>query len=118
MEKEKTPEVVSESNHRIKPVEIFREDFKRILDSTGLVGSILIFDKNKNSYYSNDFKRSETGYLPASTFKIVNSIIALETGVVEDDSTKFKWDGKKRFLPQWEQDLILKDAFHFSCVPG
>ena len=68
-------------------------------------------------YYSNDFKRCSTGFIPASTFKIPNSIIALETGVAKDDSTIYKWDGKKKFLPQWEQDLILKDAFQFSCVP-
>jgi len=55
--------------------------------------------------------------MPASTFKIVNSIIALETGVVENDSTMFKWNGEKRRLPIWEQDLTFRDAFHFSCVP-
>lgn len=57
------------------------------------------------------------GYLPASTFKIPNSIIALETSVVENDSTLFKWDGEQRSLEAWEQDLIFKDAFHASCVP-
>lgn len=55
--------------------------------------------------------------LPASTFKITNSIIALETGVVENDSTLLKWNGEKRRFKNWEQDLILRDAFHFSCVP-
>ena len=70
-----------------------------------------------NTAYSNDFSRCDIGYLPASTFKIPNSIIALETGVVEDDSTLFKWDGEKRRLPAWEQDLIFRDAFQFSCVP-
>lgn len=77
----------------------------------------MIYDLEKETYYSNDFKWTKIGNLPASTFKITNSIIALETGVVKDDSTLFKWDGKKRWLKSWEQDLIFKDAFHFSCVP-
>ncbi|MBS1518448.1 MAG: class D beta-lactamase [Bacteroidetes bacterium] len=97
--------------------EEYRTDFQMIIDSAGLTGGVLIYDPQSDVYYSNDFERSTTGYLPASTFKIPNSIIALETGVAKDDSTMYKWDGKKRSLPQWEQDLILKDAFSLSCVP-
>lgn len=107
----------SDKVNQPKPNEEFREDFQMIIDSAWLTGGILIFDPQSDVYYSNDFKRSSAGYLPASTFKIPNSIIALETGVAENDSTLFKWDGKKRMMPQWEQDLILKDAFQFSCVP-
>jgi len=97
--------------------EIVRSDLVEIFDSAKVSGAILVFDPQKNVYYSNDFARSERGYLPASTFKIPNSIIALETGVVESDSTLFKWDGRKRRLIVWEQDLIFRDAFHVSCVP-
>jgi len=91
--------------------------FQSILDSTDVKGAILIYDFEKNSYYSNDFEWAQTGKLPASTYKIPNSIIALETRVVENDSTLFKWDGQERGLKIWEQDLIFRDAFHFSCVP-
>ncbi len=55
--------------------------------------------------------------MPASTFKIPNSIIALETGVIGDDTTVIKWDGQPRRLAVWEQDLQFKDAFRVSCVP-
>ena len=44
-------------------------------------------------------------------------MIALETGVVENVNTLFKWDGKKRTFRMWEQDLIFKDAFKKSCLP-
>ncbi len=91
--------------------------FQQILDSAEMKGSILIYDVAAKTYHSNDFNRCTKGFLPASTFKVPNSIIALETGVVENDSTLFKWDGKKRRLKNWEQDLIFRDAFHFSCVP-
>jgi beta-lactamase class D len=91
--------------------------FQQILDSANVSGSILILDPAKGIYYSNDFKRCEKGHLPASTFKIPNSIIALETGVIESDSTVIKWDGKKRRLGEWEKDLSLRNAFHVSCVP-
>ena len=91
--------------------------FQEIIDSAGLSGAILFFDPQQNTYYSNDFEWADQGRLPASTFKIPNSIIALETGVVEDDSTLFKWNGESRRLSIWERDMIFRDAFHLSCVP-
>ena len=97
--------------------EILTPEFQTILDSAAVEGSILIYDLKNDTYYSNDFQWAEKGRLPASTFKITNSFIALETGVVENDSTLFKWDGEKRSLKVWEQDLILKEAFHYSYVP-
>jgi beta-lactamase class D len=96
---------------------ILKPKFQSIIDSSEVTGSILIYDLSEDTYYSNDFEWSNKGNLPASTFKIVNSIIGLETGVIESDSTVFKWDGKKKRLKNWEQDLVLKSAFQFSCVP-
>lgn len=92
-------------------------EFQSILDTADVKGAVLIYDLQKDIYYSNDFEWANTGKLPASTYKIPNSIIALETRVVENDSTLFKWDGQERALSVWEQDLIFRDAFHFSCVP-
>ena len=92
-------------------------EFQAIVDSAGLAGSIVIYDLTEDRYYSNNFAWARNGHLPASTFKIPNSIIALETGVVEDDSTLFVWGGEKRRLKVWEQDLAFKEAFHHSCVP-
>jgi len=91
--------------------------FQTILDTADLKGAILIFDSKDKKYYSNDFSWAEKGQLPASTFKIPNSMIALETGVVANDSTLFMWDGKKRAFKIWEQDLIFRNAFKYSCVP-
>ncbi len=88
-----------------------------ILDEHQLRGSILVFDVAENSYYSNDFEWSKQGRLPASTFKIPNSVIALDLGIVEDDSTLFPWNGEKRRMKIWEQDLLFSQAFHLSCVP-
>ncbi len=87
------------------------------MDSANLIGSILIYDLDANQYFSNDFKWARKGQLPASTFKIANSIIALESGFVENDSTLFVWNGEKRRLKSWEQNLVFRDAFQLSCVP-
>ena len=92
-------------------------EFQAFIDSADVTGSILLYDLNNDTYYSNDFNWTRKGYLPASTFKIPNSMIALETGVVENDSTLFEWIGYERRLKFWEQDLTFKKAFHYSCVP-
>ncbi|RXQ95630.1 class D beta-lactamase [Ancylomarina salipaludis] len=107
----------NKKNESIITMLVVKPEFQLIIDSCQVEGSVLIYDLNKDVYYSNNFERAKMGHLPASTFKIANSIIALEAGVVKNDSTLLKWDGKKRWMKKWEQDLILRDAFHFSCVP-
>lgn len=90
---------------------------QQLLDSAALEGVVLVFDPLTNILYSNDLERAGKGSLPASTFKIPNSLIALETGIVKNESTLFAWDGNKRSLQQWEQDMDFRQAFHLSCVP-
>ena len=58
----------------------------------------------------------DSNYLPASTFKIVNSLIGLQTGVITNDSMVIKWDGIKR-RPAWDKDLTMYEAFRVSAVP-
>ena len=91
--------------------------FKKQLEKERVEGTILIYDSEKRTYYSNDYDWANSGFLPASTFKIPNSIIALETGIVESDTTVLPWDGQSYRFKVWEQDLTFRDAFHFSCVP-
>jgi beta-lactamase class D len=105
----------TESSNTSNRVE--KDIMQSILDSAKLEGSILIYDYQKDSFYSNDFEWAEKGFLPASTFKICNSIIALETGAVENEKTLFPWDGKQRNLDIWEKDMNFREAFHLSCVP-
>lgn len=90
---------------------------QHLLDSFKLDGTILIFDEEENALYFNDLEGAYTGQLPASTFKIPNTIIALETGVASGPEHLFPWDGTDRWLDAWEQDLTLKQAYSVSCVP-
>ncbi|MDN3203268.1 class D beta-lactamase [Algoriphagus sediminis] len=99
------------------PQEFIQEEFQAILDSAKVRGTILILDEVENKFYSNDFDWARAGQLPASTFKIPNSIIALESGVVENDSTILVWDGEPRRMSSWEEDMTLKQAFLRSCLP-
>lgn len=56
-------------------------------------------------------------YSPASTFKIPNSLIALETNVAKDEKLVIPWDGIQRWNPEWSRDMDMREAFRVSCVP-
>ncbi|RYY55475.1 MAG: class D beta-lactamase [Chitinophagaceae bacterium] len=59
----------------------------------------------------------DSAYLPASTFKIINSLIGLQTGVISSDSMVIPWDGVTRSIEAWNHDLNMVQAFRASSVP-
>lgn len=61
-------------------------------------------------------KRADRAFPPCSTFKIPNTLIGLETGVVTSISQKFKWDGVVRDRQETNQDQTLESAFKRSVV--
>lgn len=113
-DKNSTPESILIKKNSL---EVVVPEFQQLLDSAMVEGAILVYDLTSDTYFSNDFEWARKGKLPASTFKITNSIIALESGVMENDSSLITWNGEDRALSIWEQDLVLRDAFHYSCVP-
>jgi beta-lactamase class D len=53
---------------------------------------------------------------PCSTFKIPNSLIGLETGVIPDASFVLRWDGVRRPREVWNRDHDLRSAMKHSVV--
>ncbi len=82
----------------------------------GVNGSILIYDATSDRTYEHNSKRNTTPFLPASTFKILNSLISLETGVIADEIAVLTWDGIARQLPEWNRDLNMREAIKLSAV--
>ncbi|MEM1253935.1 MAG: class D beta-lactamase [Cyanobacteria bacterium P01_H01_bin.21] len=82
----------------------------------GVNGSIIIYDQSQDVTYEHNRDRNTTPFLPASTFKILNSLIALETGVIASDLAVLTWDGVERSFPAWNRDLNLRTAFQVSAV--
>jgi beta-lactamase class D len=60
--------------------------------------------------------RAERRMRPASTFKIVNSLIALETGAVKDENEIIPYGGKPQPIKAWEHDMSMRDAIRISNV--
>lgn len=58
----------------------------------------------------------DSSYLPASTFKIINSLIGLQTGKITNDSMVIKWDSVVRRVADWNKNLNMYNAFRVSAV--
>jgi beta-lactamase class D len=96
----------------------FREALTKHFVDEGTVGTFVGYKTDDYLIVASDKDRSGQAFLPASTFKVPNSLIALETGVVEDpDKDVFKWDGAKRSIEAWNRDHTLRSAIAASAVP-
>lgn len=82
----------------------------------GVSGTMIIASLDGSKEYVHNKKRSEKRLLPASTFKIPNSLIALDAGVIKSVNDTIKWDGKDKGLDQWNRDHTMETAFSSSCV--
>ncbi|HEX7844479.1 MAG TPA: penicillin-binding transpeptidase domain-containing protein [Chitinophagaceae bacterium] len=80
-------------------------------------GCFALMDNGTGQFTVHNLSRYfDSSYLPASTFKIVNSLIGLQTGKISSDSMVIKWDGIKRFSDDWNKDLTMYEAFRVSAV--
>lgn len=100
-----------------KPTITERPDFKLFFDRQELAGSFLLYDQKKDRFTAYRYDRCQQGFLPASTYKIINTLIGLETGVIPDENYVIKWDDVKRDISAWNQDHTLQSAFRVSAVP-
>lgn len=93
-------------------------DLKKFFDNNHVTGTFGIYNNGTSDFTIYNLSRfKDSVYLPASTFKIVNSLIGLETGRISDEKMVIKWDGIKRGIADWNKDLTMADAFKVSAVP-
>jgi beta-lactamase class D len=79
-------------------------------------GAFVLYRLSEDRYFRYNPERCSERLLPASTFKIINALIGLETGVVQDENSILPWDGTPYEIPEWNQDHSLKTAFQGSVV--
>lgn len=94
-----------------------REDLKKHFDAQKVEGSFAMFDNSRGQHIIYNPQRDTTRFMPASTFKIVNALVALQTGRLSTDSSIIPWDSVVRSNPEWNRDLPLYEAFRVSSVP-
>ena len=91
---------------------------KKYFDENNLTGTFALMDNGTGLFTVYNLPRyRDSAYLPASTFKIVNSLIGLQTGKITSDSMVIAWDGVQRPVPEWNKNLNMYEAFRASSVP-
>ena len=53
---------------------------------------------------------------PQSTFKVPLSLMAFDAGVLNDERSGFKWDGKRNSRPEWNHDQTAASWMKLSVV--
>ena len=107
-------------NTATKPKLIFQSQFSRNLtknfQEAKSDGCFILYDLKRDRYIRYNANRCQKRFIPASTFKIFNSLVALETKAIADENTVMAWDGVKRQFPIWNEDQTMRTAFPRSVV--
>ncbi|VVE72137.1 OXA-62 family carbapenem-hydrolyzing class D beta-lactamase [Pandoraea captiosa] len=103
---------------RTAPVHITeRADWGKYFAAENVKGTIIVLDGKTQTYQAFDSARAERRVSPASTYKIFNSLLALESGALNDEREIIPWDGKPRRTKAWSAAMDLRTAFRVSCLP-
>lgn len=97
-----------------------QQDLMKPFKDCDLKGSITIYDYRAKKWISSDIQDSHLPSLPASTFKIINTLIALESGAIKDEHELIKWHGRRDtmkygYRPNIYHDMSMKEAFKLSA---
>lgn len=100
------------------------DSLKKFFAEKNVVGTFGLYDNGTGQFVIYNLSRfKDSAFLPASTFKIVNSLIGIETGRIVNEKMIIKWDGVVRTFPNgdtakdWNKDLTMEEAFKVSAVP-
>ncbi|MCU0435665.1 MAG: class D beta-lactamase [Bacteroidia bacterium] len=109
---------VQEHFNKIHPAlpPVNRNDLNYLYDSIGVTGCFVMYDPQAEqyTYVNKDYKSVKM--TPASTFKIFNSLVGLETGVIADKNFMLEWNKKKHSNAAWNKNHTLETAFQNSVV--
>lgn len=79
-------------------------------------GAFVLYDYNNKFYIRHNEEQCNIRYSPCSTFKIPNSLIGLETGVIKDENFVLEWDSVSRSREELNKDHDLRSAIKYSVV--
>lgn len=85
-----------------------------------VTGSTTVYDYKKHQWIYSDSADATKQTLPASTFKVINLLIALQTGIIKDENVTVRWVGKTDtslygYRPEIYRDMTVKEAFELSA---
>jgi len=91
-------------------------ELAQVFSRKGVEGTIVISSLHSGQTYIHNTARANRRFSPASSFKVMNTLIAVEEKAMKGADDVFKWDGHLYDLPAWNHDQTLASAFKVSCV--
>lgn len=82
----------------------------------GYKASFVMLDTKSGQTVRFNPEGCKSRYSPCSTFKIFNSMVGLDTGVIKDENHPMKWDGTVASISGWNKDQTLQTAMINSVV--
>ena len=92
-------------------------ELSAIFQKHGAQGTFVLLDIATDIAFVSNETRAKQRFTPASTFKIANSLIGLDTGAVKSVDEVLPYGGKPQRFKTWERDMNLRDAIKASNVP-
>lgn len=93
------------------------ESLKKYFDANNVEGCFTMLNNQDGKVTVYNMKYDTMRFSPASTFKIFNSLVGLQTGKIINEHMVIKWDGVQRNIAAWNKDMDMTEAFKVSCVP-
>ena len=87
-----------------------------LFSDAGVEGTIVIATLDGSQRYVHNETRAWQRFPVASTFKVFNTLIALEEGALSGLDEVIRWDGRVHEFPDWNRDHTIKSAYAVSCV--
>jgi beta-lactamase class D len=88
----------------------------QLFSDAGETGTFVLYDVASQRLTGHDQRRAHTQFVPASTFKIVNTLIGLSTSAVKNVDEVLPYGGKPQFIEAWEKDMSLREAIAMSNI--
>lgn len=89
-----------------------------LFQNARIEGTFVLYDATGKKFIGHNRDRAETRYIPASTFKIANTLIGLATAAVKNVDEILPYKGPAEpFMADWGHDMGLRDAIAMSNVP-
>lgn len=92
-------------------------ELDKVFSDADINGTFVLYDVTANRLVVHAPLRAKKRFIPASTFKIPNSLIGLSTGAVGSVDEIIPYGGKPQPIKAWEADMGLRDAITISNVP-
>lgn len=92
------------------------QTISKLFAEQGINGTIVISSLHSAQTFIHNDSQAKRRLPIASTFKILNTLIALEEKAIFGKDEVLKWDGHVYELADWNHDQTLQSAFKVSCV--